>query len=659
MLATKNPARLVAIFLMAAGVAFLAGCMASGPRALLDGDTALQRGNYAAAIEKLTRAADLMPEEPRAWNLLGLAYHRAGQPQLAAQAYRKAMERDRSNLVSVARFNLGCLLLEQGNPAAAADELRSFTMVTNSAPALVKLGQAQLRLRQFDLAERSLAAALRMDPRDAEAYNNLGVLYHQRGRARDAVQYVNAALQVDPKFPSALLNSALLAHQSAATKAAALARYEEYLAVERRPAQHEAVSAVVRQLRADLAPVRPVQTNAAIASAPALRTNIVAAAPATNAPPARTSAPPRIQVAVTAAPPASVVQPRTNPPAVAAAATNTLPKVPATVVPKPEVTATTPPPAPPPRTSAPPVVVSAPVVPSNPPPVVAAAPRTNAVERPLPPPIQPTNAPPPEPPVTVVSVAPTAPPVVGAATTVTPPPAEATAPGVPEPPTVGGDTTLERAPKPGLFTRLNPFRGRGETERPPESKTIVVATNAPVTGPSDEAKTFPRYTYVNPRVPAPGVRAEAQSAFTRAVNVTKAGRTNDALREYEAAITADPAFGDAQYNYALLLMNSGEIQRSLPVWEQVMVIEPESLNARYNFALALRHAGFARDAVAELDRILEAKPGEARAHLMLGNIYAQQLRDNRRAREHYRKVIELDPRNPQAPAIRFWLAANP
>ena len=29
------------------------------------------------------------------------------------------------------------------------------------------------------------------------------------------------------------------------------------------------------------------------------------------------------------------------------------------------------------------------------------------------------------------------------------------------------------------------------------------------------------------------------------------------------------------------------------------------------------------------------------------------------AREHYQKVLELDPKNPQTNDIRFWLAANP
>jgi Flp pilus assembly protein TadD len=63
--------------------------------------------------------------------------------------------------------------------------------------------------------------------------------------------------------------------------------------------------------------------------------------------------------------------------------------------------------------------------------------------------------------------------------------------------------------------------------------------------------------------------------------------------------------------------------------------------------------------VNELKKIVAANAGEMRAHLALGNLYAQQLRDPARARTHYLKVLELDPRNPQATDIRFWLASNP
>jgi hypothetical protein len=35
------------------------------------------------------------------------------------------------------------------------------------------------------------------------------------------------------------------------------------------------------------------------------------------------------------------------------------------------------------------------------------------------------------------------------------------------------------------------------------------------------------------------------------------------------------------------------------------------------------------------------------------------MRDPARARAHYLKWLELDPQNPQATNIRFWLSANP
>ena len=73
----------------------------------------------------------------------------------------------------------------------------------------------------------------------------------------------------------------------------------------------------------------------------------------------------------------------------------------------------------------------------------------------------------------------------------------------------------------------------------------------------------------------------------------------------------------------------------------------------------MKQGSYTHDAVSELQRILEAKPDEARAHLTLANLFAQQLEDADKARPHYVKVIELEPRNPQASAIRFWLAAHP
>lgn len=94
-------------------------------------------------------------------------------------------------------------------------------------------------------------------------------------------------------------------------------------------------------------------------------------------------------------------------------------------------------------------------------------------------------------------------------------------------------------------------------------------------------------------------------------------------------------------------------------YENALALQPDSVDARYNFALALKAAGYVPDAADELKKILAANPGEVRAHLALANLCAQSLHDPAQARRHYLKVLELDPKNPQATDIRFWLAANP
>ena len=122
---------------------------------------------------------------------------------------------------------------------------------------------------------------------------------------------------------------------------------------------------------------------------------------------------------------------------------------------------------------------------------------------------------------------------------------------------------------------------------------------------------------------------------------------------------ADASWFEAQYNYGVLAYRLRNWPASLSAYETALAIQPDSADARYNFALALKAAGYALDAISELKKIVAVNPGEVRAQLALGNLYAQQLHDTAKARQHYLKVLELDPHNAQANDIRFWLSANP
>ena len=171
--------------------------------------------------------------------------------------------------------------------------------------------------------------------------------------------------------------------------------------------------------------------------------------------------------------------------------------------------------------------------------------------------------------------------------------------------------------------------------------------------------TVPRYSYLSPQPPTAGSRAEAEKLFQRGVAAQKLGHRAQAVVEYQSAVKKDPAYFDAYYNLGLAAIDSGDVRISLWAYELALSLKPGSGDARYNFALALKAGGYLRDAADQLHKLLGANPSDARAHLSLGNLYSQHLQQPERAREHYQRVLELNPRHPEAAKIRFWLTANP
>jgi tetratricopeptide (TPR) repeat protein len=265
----------------------------------------------------------------------------------------------------------------------------------------------------------------------------------------------------------------------------------------------------------------------------------------------------------------------------------------------------------------------------------------------------------------------------------------------PSPPPTG--TSFELPPdqtpqKPNIWHKFNPahwfgssapekkFDENGVTPLPPppdstalanpaslppsNSNPTTVIPPAPAVAPKlvhivqPAPPTFPRYLYLSPRKPKPGDRVTAAGAFTRAREMEQASRWVDALESYRQAAQRDPGWFEAQYNLGVLAYRLQDYQQALAAYEMALAIQPDSVDARYNFALTLKAADYAVDAADELEKIVAASPDEVRVQLALGNLYAQQFHDPARARRHYLKVLELDPRNPEATKIRFWLAQN-
>ncbi|MGA2247732.1 MAG: protein kinase [Verrucomicrobiota bacterium] len=185
----------------------------------------------------------------------------------------------------------------------------------------------------------------------------------------------------------------------------------------------------------------------------------------------------------------------------------------------------------------------------------------------------------------------------------------------------------------------------------PARKTQPAKTDGPTASPA-------RYNYHLPTTPAAGDRPAAGVEFAQAGRAEQNEQLTEALNHYREAANLDPSWFDAQFNTGVLAHQLRDYPLALPHYELALAIRPDSVDARYNFALALQAAGYALDAADELKRLLEADPSDVRGHLALANLYARSLHDIASARQHYLKVLELDPKNPQASSLKLWLSAN-
>jgi tetratricopeptide (TPR) repeat protein len=539
-----------------AAVMALTGCRPPGASALLDGQELLDHGQYAQAIDELKTAASLLKTNAQAWNYLAVAYHEAGQPTNAVEAYRKALTLDQ-NLVEV-HYNLGCLWLEQNRPDLAKAELTTFTLHRGekSPEGWIKLGEAQLRLRDLAGAEKSFNQARQFDAQSPEALNGLGLIQMQRNRPAEAAQYFGGAVKAKPDYAPGILNLAIVAQSYLNSRQYALQRYQNYLALNPRPANWETVEAAARALEQELSSPR-----------------VSAARPAT---PAQTTA--QNNVAAGGSP--RSVTPKWVPPPME-------------------------------NSSAPVASAPAEVEQLSPEPVVRGANDNGAA-------------------------------------------ATGTAPSVAESP----------KQKHGFFSRINPinlFRGNPKTNAAPAA---AVAPPPQVRVASAESEPPPvvvysRYSYRTPEKPSDGDRGAAEKAFAAGSQAQQAGHLSEAAKDYKEAIAADPGYFDPYYNLGVVSARAGNLPQALVTYETALAIDPDSHDGRFNFALVLKQANYPVDAANELEKLVARFPNDPNVHYALASLYARQLHQLARAREHYQKVLKLDPTFSQASAIQDWLWANP
>jgi tetratricopeptide (TPR) repeat protein len=153
----------------------------------------------------------------------------------------------------------------------------------------------------------------------------------------------------------------------------------------------------------------------------------------------------------------------------------------------------------------------------------------------------------------------------------------------------------------------------------------------------------------------PGDRARSKSLVAEAIRARQARHFAESIRDFQDAIETDPTFFDASLQFGLNSIQDRDYATALESLHRALTLQGDSTEARYAFAWTLQKRGYFEDAVRELDKLIGQHPEDVRAHLLLGNLYADKLREPKLAREHYMQALTLDPTNAQATNIRAWL----
>jgi tetratricopeptide (TPR) repeat protein len=146
-----------------------------------------------------THATQAAPRSPRAWNALGEARLRLGQPADALAAVHRSLA-----LVDDphGRELLGIVLLEQGDLAGAHDALeRALAGIPqpHRAELLNNLGACELEQGSVDSALRRFAEARRLAPRYDRPWLNAARALRRTGRLDDALALLRDLVQGQPE----------------------------------------------------------------------------------------------------------------------------------------------------------------------------------------------------------------------------------------------------------------------------------------------------------------------------------------------------------------------------------------------------------------------------------------------------------------------------
>ncbi|MBU0676275.1 MAG: tetratricopeptide repeat protein [Proteobacteria bacterium] len=169
------------------------------------GNALMKVGDYNGARREFQAALAIKPDIAETYNSIGILLYLTQKPDEAIGFFEKSLSLQKNNRGAL--FNLGNLMLEKGDLAAAKTYFREGTKVfPNDEKAFFYLGVVSERQGDFPGARDYYRKAIQLDPAYLAACNNLGILLATENRLIEARELFQAALRFHPEDSAARNN---------------------------------------------------------------------------------------------------------------------------------------------------------------------------------------------------------------------------------------------------------------------------------------------------------------------------------------------------------------------------------------------------------------------------------------------------------------------
>jgi choline-sulfatase len=214
----EESARLLSLGYVSGTVAKKSYTTADDPKNLIEIDRmihqtvqAYQLGSLKRALELATDVVRRQPDMAAGREMQAFMLQQAGQSDDAVATLRQAIARGIAS--DSMKSRLGLILSETGRAGEAVEILDDFAQ-TKDVEVLNAYGIALADLGRPPDAIRQFQRVLTIDPTNAVAYQNLGIVALRSGQLPTAQQYLARALELDDQLPLALNTLGVIYAQS-------------------------------------------------------------------------------------------------------------------------------------------------------------------------------------------------------------------------------------------------------------------------------------------------------------------------------------------------------------------------------------------------------------------------------------------------------------